>query len=783
MSWLYPGYLLLGLLAAGPIWFHLWRQRPRERQPFPAVHLLEDSPPRVNQRGRIEDWLLLLLRVAALCLLAAVFARPFLRSEVLIPLSEPKGRTVLLLVDTSASLQRPAVRDALQDSIRVALAELEPTDQISVVAFAENTREVLPFDGSGPAGDGDSVSRARAAVAELSAGWEPTNLVRAIERGVMSLEQQRIRQSLTAPLELWVASDFANGSELSALRGRSQPDGITLRAVTPDWTRPELVAAHHNAGLSVLRPDGSSAAGDTLRLRVLNDLGQTATFEIVTVDGERSLSQVKVAAGRTQLVTLTTAEIFGAAEATISSPGVALQLRRMGTTADAGQPATSTGPVFDDRVWVLRTDPPPLVVWRSDAAAADDAERAVFFFDQAAALDPQFTIRPFEPGQPAPGALVPDPADEPAATSTASSTSTNTAAVAESDSALAAADATATSSVPARPDLVLLSGPDWAQQVGGESNDPAVSVATLSSWLEKGSTVLVLLNPAADEQTVGGLAPQQQSQSRILTELVARPCRISELAIGKQGQFAEIDGRHPLFTPLVARQFADFTRVRVWKARRLDWDGRRSATADSAATDSSLDETPADDPRVLIRLADGTPALVEFPRGQGRVLVLTTGWQPADSQFALSSKFPPWIASLLAYASPETQEPDQLTIGRDAIPLQPDGDGFGSTQPGVVTLPTSRGPRTFAWNVAPEESRLRPLTAEQLRACGFGAVPDPLVTAETRAAQLQQQKSLDLEREQKLWRLLLFATLVVLAFEPLVAGWTGLRPIRVGSSQ
>ena len=79
MSFLTPFYILGLAAVAAPIIFHLIRRSPRGEVPFSSLMFLSPTPPRLTRRSRLDNWLLLLLRAAALSLLAFAFARPFLR--------------------------------------------------------------------------------------------------------------------------------------------------------------------------------------------------------------------------------------------------------------------------------------------------------------------------------------------------------------------------------------------------------------------------------------------------------------------------------------------------------------------------------------------------------------------------------------------------------------------------------------------------------------------------------------------------------------------------------
>ena len=69
MTFLTPLFLLGTLAVAGPVLFHLVRRATRDRTAFSSLEFLRSTPPQLNRRSRIEHWLLLLLRCAAIVLL------------------------------------------------------------------------------------------------------------------------------------------------------------------------------------------------------------------------------------------------------------------------------------------------------------------------------------------------------------------------------------------------------------------------------------------------------------------------------------------------------------------------------------------------------------------------------------------------------------------------------------------------------------------------------------------------------------------------------------------
>src|SRR5438093_2337786 len=247
-------------------------------------------------------------------------------------------------------------------------------------------------------------------------------------------------------------------------------------------------------------------------------------------------------------------------------------------------------------------------------------------------------------------------------------------------------------------------------------------------------------------------------------------------AIG-YAMFGQIDFEHPLFAPFADPRFSDFTKIHFWRHRKLETDRLSGA-------------------RVLARFDNGDPALLEVPQGAGRLLVLTSGWHPADSQLALSSKFIPLLYSILEQAGGIKSQLAQFHVG-DEINLasfpsapslsirKPDGSqiqpGAGETrfvqtdQPGIYTLAALQPPVRFAVNLDAAESRTAPMSAGELMRLGV-----PLKPPEIQLARQHEQKrrlhNAELENQQKLWRWLMVAALGVLLVETWLAGWLTRRP-------
>src|SRR6516162_4573390 len=128
MSFLAPLLLVGGLAVALPVIFHLIRRTTRERRVFSSLMFLKSTPPRLTRRNRLEHILLLLLRSAAICLLAAGFSRPFIRHALPSIPSAATPKKIVVLVDVSASMRRANLWSQARDRVGAIVAKASPAD-------------------------------------------------------------------------------------------------------------------------------------------------------------------------------------------------------------------------------------------------------------------------------------------------------------------------------------------------------------------------------------------------------------------------------------------------------------------------------------------------------------------------------------------------------------------------------------------------------------------------------------------------------------------------------
>jgi hypothetical protein len=285
-------------------------------------------------------------------------------------------------------------------------------------------------------------------------------------------------------------------------------------------------------------------------------------------------------------------------------------------------------------------------------------------------------------------------------------------------------------------------------------------ITALRAWLQGGKSALLVLADARSGPTLAGLLGLPEA-------------RITE-ATGDFALLGGIDFQHPLFAPFDDPRFSDFSRIHFWKHRR--W------------------ENPPADARVLARFDDGSPALAQIPAGQGRLLVLASGWNPADSQLAVSSKFPPLMETMLDWAGGGAPARRQFRTG-EAIPSPAASGGpvawakpgapraertpttlaagapfLETDTPGIYTASWDGRKRFFAVNVPLEESRTAPLALDELGRLGVPLAADSEPTAAAARIRREKLQAAELESRQKFWRWLIVGALAVTFAEVVLSG-------------
>lgn len=271
MSFLTPLFLLGGLAIVGPILYHLVRRTTREKQVFSSLMFLMPSPPRLSNRKRIEHWLLLLLRCAALALLAFGFSRPFLRQA---PVDDPTAaqpKRIVVLVDTSASMRRDGLWAAARERVEAVLRRAGPADQFAVYPFDRQATALVSFEEWSRTAPADRIAFAVGRLAALSPSWAGTQMGSALVTAAEALGENEDGKSAPGPRQIVLVSDLQTGSRLEALQAYEWPKGVDL-VLEP--VKPRVPG---NAGVQLVAdsPDSTRAVDAPVRVRVTNSADAT----------------------------------------------------------------------------------------------------------------------------------------------------------------------------------------------------------------------------------------------------------------------------------------------------------------------------------------------------------------------------------------------------------------------------------------------------------------------------------------------------------------------------
>lgn len=262
---------------------------------------------------------------------------------------------------------------------------------------------------------------------------------------------------------------------------------------------------------------------------------------------------------------------------------------------------------------------------------------------------------------------------------------------------------------------------------------------------------------------------------------------VSEAEVEDYAMLAGLDFEHPVMVPFAKAQVRDFSKIHFWKHRML-----------------SFSDPFENNISIMASFDDGSPAWMDIKQGEGRVYLMMSGWEPGESQLALSSKFVPLLYSILTEAGFSAVKPRPVYVGGDIpvadakaiikpgeseeLELEEGQQVFTSTdRPGFYTVIRSdkegkQVSRVFAVNLAPSESRVDAFDAKTLSDFGITLQNENGKDA-TMAEQDEEGKEeyrLELEERegrQKAWKWIVLAMLLVLWLESWVAGRAGGREL------
>jgi aerotolerance regulator-like protein/VWA domain-containing protein len=214
MSFLTPLFLLALTGLAVPVIIHLIQRERKNVVQFPSLMFLQRIPYQSVQRRRIRNWPLLLLRLAALALIVAAFARPFFRRAELAAAGAGGAHEVVILIDNSYSMGYADRWTRATAAAREAIGQIGPSDRATIVFFSSGGEVALK---STP-----DRSRLNAAVATGKPGAGATRYGPALK-----LAGSIASESSLPNREVIMISDFQRSGWQGA-EGVRLPDGVTL---------------------------------------------------------------------------------------------------------------------------------------------------------------------------------------------------------------------------------------------------------------------------------------------------------------------------------------------------------------------------------------------------------------------------------------------------------------------------------------------------------------------------------------------------------------------------
>lgn len=273
---------------------------------------------------------------------------------------------------------------------------------------------------------------------------------------------------------------------------------------------------------------------------------------------------------------------------------------------------------------------------------------------------------------------------------------------------------------------------------------------------------------------------QSNSAADETSEFLAALLDIPDVQLAPTGEHdyamvAKIDFENALFKPFDDPRFSDFSKIRFWSHQQL-----------SSSHESAWD--------VVVRFDDGFPALVQKQVGQGTVWVLTSGWQPKESQLALSSKFVPLLHGMFGQtaaadvqgASYAVGQPIPLTVGEPKTILDPVGtphdiesevESFTAADlPGIYQVTRGSEEYALAVNLPSAESRTAPMLPDRLEQLSVRL--GEARSIESLKKEQRQMRNKELEDRQKLWRWGILAALCAIALETGLSKGRGADPTK-----
>ena len=216
MNFLAPLFFAALAALAIPVLLHLTQREKKQIVHFPSLMFVRRIPYQSVRRRKIQNWLLLVVRMAALALIILAFTRPLIdRADV--PTGGADAREVVFLVDTSYSMGFGSRWPEAQAAARDQINRLTASDRGSVVLFGSGADIQLR----------STSERSRLAATVDSAAPSPSSTRFS---PALKVAGSILADSTLPRREVVIISDFQRGGWRGE-EGAKLPEGTTLTPI------------------------------------------------------------------------------------------------------------------------------------------------------------------------------------------------------------------------------------------------------------------------------------------------------------------------------------------------------------------------------------------------------------------------------------------------------------------------------------------------------------------------------------------------------------------------
>ena len=644
LQFLSPIFLAISVAGASlPIIIHLLNRRQTHRFIFGTIRFIQKSIYSNQQRHRLKELLLLLLRALILCCLGVAFARPFWPYHQMLEAVD-RQRNVVVVLDCSYSMGVSAngsnTFTMTKRLVSEALDQLTPQDKSALVHVSNYAKPDKLLD--------KNHQSTQAAVDSAQLTHRGTNLLSGLQ-----MANELLQKAVKGQKEIWLASDLqkVGWSQLLAIIGESDQlssgrESINIPSIRlltiPDQPAPPNLAV---TGLVVPQTIGPTKTTVLARIRNFGQVKQQTTVSLFLDEKQTQSKQITVEPQQITDVKLQT-------EASADLDQSALTTTALRTTQHKGfVEITDQSVQIDNRRYFCtqhirqirlhlihqvypRLFPRKLVLDSDQRGGSGDADET-FYLQKALQAGQQIL-----------------PVNWTASTQLPNSQSL------ETTYDLMIVHGTSLISV----DLAKLL--TFVQQGGGlliaGSNTDASDKFPPDS--DRGASLLTSLypcqfHPRANPRLArsGVMSASRSIDTSTGTEDSGsdqRPASSSQPKVGAVGEMilTQIDFNHPLFRSFQQQYQGDFSQI------QFDWVA--PCLPDAEAT-------------VVASFEDGTPLLIEKSVGRGRVIFLNARLDRQGTDFPIRPIYLPFLHSVIRYlALYPTDQSNAYAVG-DVVDLAP----------------------------------------------------------------------------------------------------------------